>query len=138
MKTPESADCASSVALGSVIRASPARWRAPDARSLHLEACPRCCVFLRPDDDPAAVLNLLHPHQVVAIVARAVEAQLALQRVDTVLLEPRADRLVVQAVRPLDAGFEDLPRGVRGRGLRLDRIVRDACLRRAIVVQRNE
>src|SRR5438445_1260164 len=51
--------------------------------------------FLRPDHDPVAVLHLLDTHQVVAEVAGPVEAQLALQCVDLVRLQPGADRLVV-------------------------------------------
>jgi hypothetical protein len=78
--------------------------------------------LLRADRDPAAVLHLLDAHQVVAVVRRPVEAQLALDRVDAVGLDPVADLLVVEAVAALDARLEDLPRRERRGGLRLDRV----------------
>ena len=91
MNTPDSADCASSVALGNVMRNRPLRAlrltrprRPPGTRiaSLHLQRGALRRVLLGIDGDPASVLHLLDAHQVVAVVARAVEAQLALDGVD--------------------------------------------------------
>src|SRR5512132_373471 len=98
MKTPDSADCASSVALGN---ATVSARRVPAL--LHQQARARRRVLLRIDGDPAAVLHLLDTHQVIAVIARAVETQLALDRVDAVLLQVRGDRLIVQASGALDA-----------------------------------
>src|SRR5215467_15133872 len=53
---------------------------------------------LRPHDDPLAVLHLLHTHQIVAVVAWPVEAQLALDRVDGVGLQPLRQHLVIEAL----------------------------------------
>src|SRR5690242_21943137 len=127
MKTPDSADCASSVALGSVTAAC--------ARSLDREARAGRRVLLRPYRHPVAVLHLLDAHEVVAVVARAVEVQPAGDGVHLVLLEPRPDRLVVEAACAADPGFEDLPRCVRRRGLHLDARVRDAGFRRPLVIE---
>src|SRR3954469_11335147 len=114
MKTPDSADCASSVPLGNV---TPIAFA---SRLLHLQACPGPRVVLRIDSDPASALHLLHTHQVVAVVARSVEAELALDRVDAVLLDVRGNRLVVEAAGTAHTGFENLPRGVRRRCLHFD------------------
>jgi hypothetical protein len=73
-----------------------------------------------------AVLHLLDPHQVVAEVADAVEAELALDRVDAVRLQEGADLRVLQAPRADHAGLEDLPRRPGGGRLRLDRRVGEA------------
>src|SRR3954465_11787991 len=110
---PERTLCASSDALGSE---KPGMGRALDplrqaSVGEQLGAAGRH--FLRPDHDPLAVLDLLDAHQVVAEVADAVEAELALDRVDAVGLEPGADLLVVEALRPVDAGLENLPGGPR-------------------------
>ena len=78
-KMPDRMDCASSVALGQRHRS-----QAPRVCSL----APGAATFLRPHHDPLAVLHLLDAHQVVAVVAGAVEAQLALDGVDPVRLEP--------------------------------------------------
>src|SRR5262245_27591835 len=84
MKTPERTDCARSVALGSVI----ARKAVASSGFLaQLELGTRLGDFLRPDDDPGAVLHLLDPHQVVAVIVRPVEAQCSLDRRDLVLLD---------------------------------------------------
>src|SRR3954465_5603499 len=101
MNTPDSADCASSVALGRF------------TLLLHAQRRTGRRVVLGPDRDPVTVLHLLHAHQVVAVVARSVEAQLALDRVDAVRLDVRADRLVIEASGALHTRLEDLPRGVR-------------------------
>src|SRR5206468_8272049 len=111
------------------------RWLRRSVR-LQLRAARRD--FLRPDDDPVAVLRLLDAHQVVAEVADAVEAELALDGVDAVRLQPGRDRLVVEALGRDDAGLEDLPGGVRRRRLRLDRRVGEAGLGRALAVQLDE
>src|SRR6186713_1775356 len=132
MKTPDSALCASSVALGRFTANLP---RAERLGSLRAERRARRGELLRVDRHPAAVLHLLDAHQVVAVVRRAVEAQLALDRVDAVGLDPVADLLVVEAVAALDAGLEDLPRRERRGGLRLDRGVGNARLRGALVVE---
>src|SRR5438477_13189213 len=51
---------------------------------------------LWPDDDPAAVLHLLHAHQVVAAVVGSVEAQHAVDRPDLIFLQPAGENLVVE------------------------------------------
>src|SRR5450755_2374875 len=109
MNTPDRADCASSVKLGKFMtneasrgagRGStprgPQRAQRGPARvaSLHLQRRALCGELLGIHGDPAAVLHLLDAHQVVSVVAGAVEAQVALDSVDTVLLDPRGDRLV--------------------------------------------
>src|SRR5664280_530065 len=114
-KMPERMLCASSEALGSVN----ADMR-DAARSVGHQPGATGSEFLRPDDDPVAVLDLLDAHQVVAEVAEAVEAQLALDGVDPVRLQPRGDGLVVEALGRDDAGLEDLPCRVRGGRLGLD------------------
>src|SRR5689334_14906531 len=134
---PERTLCASSVALGSVNPgiAGPSARR---ARSVRLQLRAAGGHFLRPDDDPVAVLHLLDAHQVVAEVAGAVEAELALDRVDTVGLQPGRDRLVVEALGRVDAGLEDLPRGIRRRRLRLDRRIGETGLGRALAIELDE
>src|ERR1019366_5422983 len=91
MNTPDGADCASRVKLGNVMpdaaprgagrcNATRAQSRAQlgPARvaSLHLQRRALCGVLLGIHGDPAPVLHLLDAHQVVAVIARAVEAQL--------------------------------------------------------------
>src|SRR5947199_10389149 len=104
MKIPDSADCASSVALGNVT----ARCRRRLLLDLQRRAGGR--VLLRIHRDPAAVLDLLDTHQIVTVVVRPVKAQMTLDGVGAVLLEISRNCLVVEAVRPLDAGLETLPR----------------------------
>src|SRR5207237_3354166 len=120
-KMPERTLCDSSEALGSVNADMPAALEGEDLRAAggHL---------LRPYDHPVPVLHLLDAHQVVAEVAGAVEAQLALDGVDAIRLEPGRNRLVVEALGRGDAGLEDLPSGVRSGGLGLDRRVAQAGL----------
>src|SRR5476651_2066464 len=92
MNTPDRADCASSVALGKFMpgeaprragRRNPSRARSraePGAArrvSLNLERRALCGELLGIDGDPAPVLDLLDAHQVVAVITRAVEAQVA-------------------------------------------------------------
>src|SRR5690242_19414 len=81
MNTPDSADCASSVPLGNVTGIASA------GLLLDLKACAGRCEILRIDGDPTPVLHLLHAHQVVAVVAGSIEAELALDRVDPVVLD---------------------------------------------------
>src|SRR5437899_4630004 len=98
-KTPERMDWDSSDRLGSV---------KPDMSGGD-QLGTTSCNLLRPNDHPLAILDLLDAHQVVAEVADAVEAQLALQRVDLVRLQVGRDGLVVQALGVDDAGLQDLP-----------------------------
>src|SRR5450755_3788156 len=120
MNTPDRADCASSVELGKFIareasrgagRGSaprgPLRAQRGPARvaSLHLQRRALCGELLGIHGDPAAVLHLLDAHQVVAIVAGTVEAQVALNGIDAVFLDPRGDRLVVETAGAAHAGF---------------------------------
>src|ERR1022692_5305748 len=151
MKRPDRADCASSVALGNVMPDAVLQrsWRgnasggpsraqrgpAPVA-SLHLQRRARCGVLLGIYGDPAPVLHLLDAHQVVAVIARAIEAQVALDGVDPVFLDPRGDRFVVEAVGTAHAGFENLPRSVGSGSLDFDRRIRDARLRGTLVIKR--
>src|SRR5450631_2491110 len=131
MNRPDRADCASSVKLGNVMPddalrgsgrrnascapATLALLGSARAASLHLQRRALCGVLLGIDGDPAAILHLLDAHQVVTIIAGTVEAQVALDGIDAVFLDPRRDRLVVEAVGAAHSRFEDLPRGV-GRG----------------------
>src|SRR5438874_215211 len=83
MNTPDSADWASRFALGNVIPAAAKRGAAAcrahcgaqlaarRAASLHLQCGAWRGELLGIHRDPAAVLNLLYPHQVVAVVAGA-------------------------------------------------------------------
>ena len=129
MKTPDSTDCARSERLGSPIarRGYFVISVAPGAATLFGQTVtqrPFCTCFTR--------------HQVVAVVARPVEAQLALDRVDLVLAQPVGEHLVVEALGRGDRGIEHLPRGIRRRGLRFDAGVGEPGLRRALVEELHE
>src|SRR5438128_9429170 len=93
----------------------------------------RRCDVARPDDDPAAILDLLHLRLLAPVVVGAAELHLAGDGLDRVGLEPPRQRLVVEALRRVHRRLEKLPRRERARGLRLGQRVREAGLLRALL-----
>src|SRR5437773_1841957 len=89
-----------------------------------------------PHHAPLAVLHLLHPEEIVAVVVRAVEAQLADDRVHAVLLQPLREHFVVEALRRGHRGLQALPGRPRAGHLRLHVRVGHVRLRRALTEER--
>src|SRR5437763_7980450 len=118
-RTPEISAWPSSVALGIGLRGDQF-----DARRRELG---------RPDDLPFLVLDLLDQLGGIAVIERPVEAHAAVDRRDLVLLEPCGDLLVVETVRAVHAGLEDLPLRDHAAGLRIDRGVRQVGLGRLVL-----
>src|SRR5438132_755993 len=74
-------------------------WSCGPENSRHREQPrARCREFSGPHDHPLAVVDLLDLREVVAVVVRSVETQLAEDSVDAILLQPLRERLVVQAL----------------------------------------